>query len=164
MKQFIKDLNSQESLTGVKPEHHSFFTESDSDTRLVLMCHGFTASPKETMALSRHLQQVPNTAVCSVCLPGHGSYSDAMKPVTADAWFDFLLRVLKVAKENYDTVFLVGISMGGLLSIHAAIEEKVDGFISIASALKFSDWRMRWGGPMSRFSLSIGTRFWTGNN
>ena len=52
--------------------------------------------------------------------------------------------------------------MGGLLSIHAAIEEKVDGFISIASALKFSDWRMRWGGPMSRFVCPLARVFGLG--
>jgi carboxylesterase len=101
-----------------------------------LCIHGFMASPNEVQWLGDYLAGCGYTT----CLPriaGHGL--DPTQMITV-RWQDYYASVLDgyhLLRQHCDQVFVMGLSMGGLLSLLLASQEKVDGVAALASPVKF---------------------------
>jgi carboxylesterase len=107
-----------------------------------LLVHGFTGTPKEMRLLGKYLSELGYT-VLAIRLAGHATQpADMLKT----RWHDWLLSVedgLDVLKGCTQKVFILGLSMGGILTLTAASRYQFDGIVSMSTPYRLpNDWRL----------------------
>ncbi len=101
----------------------------------VLLLHGFTGSPWELRPVGESLAARGVHVLCPR-LPGHGTTPEAMLFAGITQWLDAATEALD-SLVGAKRIVLVGLSMGGLLSmVLAARNPRVRGLVLIAPALK----------------------------
>jgi carboxylesterase len=85
----------------------------------VLMIHGFTSSPAELRLMGQYLAAQAYT-VLGPLLPGHGTRWQDMAACTWRDWTSAVERAYQALRVRCRTVFVVGSSMGGLLTLYLA--------------------------------------------
>jgi carboxylesterase len=85
----------------------------------VLCLHGFTGSPAEMRPLGSFLAECGYTALGPV-LPQHGGLPHELKGVKWRAWAQAAHSALDQLAARCEHVFVAGLSMGGLLTLHLA--------------------------------------------
>src|SRR5947207_15572 len=83
----------------------------------VLLIHGFTGSPPEVRPLGEYLAQ-QGLVVHGVRLPGHGTRPEDLLAVTWQDWAAHVREALDALHAECETVFVGGLSMGGLLTLY----------------------------------------------
>ncbi|WHH57281.1 alpha/beta fold hydrolase [Petroclostridium sp. X23] len=113
-----------------------FFLEGDDEGCLLI--HGFTGSPAHMRLLGEVLHKQKYT-VSGILLKGHGT---CLEDMAKTDWKDWL----NDTKEEYDRlcrkcskVYVIGLSMGGILSLILAENYPVDKMVSIASPMHVYD-------------------------
>jgi carboxylesterase len=97
-----------------------------------LLTHGFTGTPKEMRWLGEYLNRQGYT-VCGIRLNGHATRPEDM---IRSRWRDWLLSVedgYNLLRSCTDQVFLLGLSMGGILSLTAAGTFAVEGVVAMST-------------------------------
>jgi carboxylesterase len=97
-----------------------------------LVTHGFTGAPKEMRRLGEYLHRQGYT-VCGVRLAGHATRPADM---VRSRWQDWLLSVedgYALLKSCTEQVCLLGLSMGGVLSLTAAAQLPVKGVVAMST-------------------------------
>ena len=97
-----------------------------------LVTHGFTGAPKEMRWLGEYLHRQGYT-VCGVRLAGHATRPADM---VRSRWQDWLLSVedgYALLRSCTDQVCLLGLSMGGVLSLTAAAQLPVKGVVAMST-------------------------------
>ncbi len=97
----------------------------------VLLIHGFTGSPAELLLLGKFLNRADYT-VLGVRLAGHGTSEFELERTTADDWFDSVLDGYALLKSSCEKIFVVGHSMGTLLSLKLAATKFVDKLVTLS--------------------------------
>jgi len=133
------------------PTAESFFFLGDRSKPACLLIHGFTGTPKEMRWMGEYLNQQGFTCL-GVRLAGHATVPEDM---IASSWTDWTASVedayflLRGVTEN---IFLIGLSMGGVLSLLMSTRLKVRGVIAISTLYKLpDDRRLRYVKLISRF-------------
>lgn len=106
-----------ESLTGERSQW--FFTDTSSDSGVVLLVHGLNQKPSSWMELIHHLNS-NGLHVYRLALQGHRGLSfDDMRQVNAGIWEDELLGGYREIAGRYPKypVYLIAYSLGGLVSM-----------------------------------------------
>ncbi|GAA4890327.1 alpha/beta hydrolase [Streptomonospora salina] len=85
----------------------------------VLLCHGFTGSPRSMLPWARHLADAGLTVDVPL-LPGHGTSWQEMAATTSAQWLAAVESALLRLRGLCDTVFVAGLSMGGCLALRLA--------------------------------------------
>ncbi len=101
----------------------------------ILLVHGFTGSPSEMRPLGQFLAAKGYT-VQGVRLAGHGTNLDDMVGTTWGDWYDSVRSAYRELEEKCSRVFIVGLSMGGILSLHASLEFSPVAVISINAPIR----------------------------
>lgn len=141
------------------PEKTAPFELGSGDAACLLV-HGFTGSPWDVRPLGEALAE-RGYLVRGLRLPGHGTTPRAMLTVDASDWEaaveDALLRL-----SADRPVFLVGLSMGALLSLTMAARhrERVRGLALLAPALEFRDGTLSLVRRFRRFPIFTVVRPW----
>jgi carboxylesterase len=91
----------------------------------VLLCHGFTGSPQSMRPWGEYLRDA-GFAVSCPRLPGHGTRWQDMNATRWEDWYGELERALDDMLNRADTVFAMGLSMGGTLVTRLAQERGDD--------------------------------------
>jgi carboxylesterase len=116
-----------------------FFTgKGDNAKTGCLVTHGFTGTPKEMRWLSEYLNKQGYT-VCGIRLAGHATKPEDM---IHSRWQDWLLSVedgYNLLRSCTDQVILLGLSMGGVLSLTAASRFPVRGVVAMSTPYKLPD-------------------------
>lgn len=75
-----------------------------------------------------------------ILLPGHGTKSGDLLTTRLSDWQDTLRYLIDQAATETDTILLVGFSLGGVLTLDAALqrENEIDGIIGISPAYYLS--------------------------
>ncbi len=107
-----------------------------------LLLHGFSGSPAEIAPLSHFLQEKTDWKIVTPTLPGHGKDSQ-LHGVKFDAWILSAEEALQSLLEACDTVYLVGYSMGGLISGYLATKYPVAKLVLLSAAYYYLAPRMR---------------------
>lgn len=119
----------------VHPRAEPFFL-TGSKERAILFLHGLTGSPSEVYPTSLCLNQNYGYTVSAPLLPGHGSHPRFLNRTSWQDWFDAALQELSFLLSSYERVWIAGLSMGGLLALHAARwVDGLQGAISINAPL-----------------------------
>ena len=97
-----------------------------------ILLHGFTAMPEETRQLGKYLAENGLTAL-GVRLSGHASHPNDLRHT---CWTDWLLDVETAAallSDLTERIFIIGQSMGGILSLIFSTEYSVAGVVTVAT-------------------------------
>ncbi|MFH0763134.1 MAG: alpha/beta fold hydrolase [Candidatus Omnitrophota bacterium] len=123
-------------------QKYSFFLKSDSD-KAVLLIHGITGTPSEMGYLGRKIHKAGYSVMCNT-LPRHCSSLAELRKVTWQEIADSCIRSLQQLKNDYRQVFVGGLSMGALMSVHLAYKfpGDVSGIIAFAPTVFFDGWSL----------------------
>ncbi|SHG76409.1 carboxylesterase [Thermosyntropha lipolytica DSM 11003] len=103
----------------VHPQAKPFFLAGGKEIGL-LFIHGFTASPSEVLPVAQILHQKQKITVSGILLPGHGTHPAFLNQTTWQDWYRAVEQEASYLLAHYAEVYLAGLSMGGLLALHAA--------------------------------------------
>ncbi|MET9952680.1 alpha/beta fold hydrolase [Streptomyces sp. NPDC006339] len=98
----------------------------------VLLCHGFTGSPQSMRPWAEYLAGRGLT-VSLPLLPGHGTRWQDMQLTTWHDWYAEVDRALRELTERCERVFVMGLSMGGALTLRLAARhgDAVSGIVLV---------------------------------
>lgn len=113
----------------------------------VLILHGFTGSIANMVPFGRYLAGEGFT-VKGISLRGHNGKEQEMACVTKENWFHDALFGFDQLAEQCRKVSVVGLSMGGALTLHLAANRPVYRAVPVAAALHIYN---RWA-PLARFA------------
>lgn len=124
----------------------------------VLLLHGFTSGKHAVDGLVPHLQKL-NIPYQMPFLRGHGTRFQDLQGVSYKDWVEDARKALFELSKNVDKVIVVGLSMGGLVTLKLAMDypDKIAGVVTVAAALKFAD-------PLAGFSKILAkiVPYWPG--
>ncbi|HWJ02680.1 MAG TPA: alpha/beta fold hydrolase [Verrucomicrobiae bacterium] len=99
-----------------------------------LLVHGFTGSPSEMRPMGQFLADQGHT-VLGVRLQGHGTNLEEMAQTGWNEWYRSVEHAYIELAEQCSRVFVIGLSMGGLLALHSALEYPAAGVVAINSPI-----------------------------
>lgn len=101
----------------------------------VLCLHGLTGTPYEVRPLGEAFAAAGITAV-GPALPGHNESPERLAEVAHEQWLEAARAELSRLRAAHAKVFVVGLSMGGLVALALAAERRVDAAIVIGVPLR----------------------------
>lgn len=128
-------------LPGAEPYSHDTPGTQDAGSGVprvgVLLCHGFTGSPQSMRPWADHLVAA-GFGVRLPRLPGHGTSWQDMQVTQWDDWYAEVDRAFAELRAAYDHVFVVGLSMGGTLTLRLAERHGADvaGIVLVNASVK----------------------------
>jgi len=117
--------------------HAPVFIENSAKKGIVVFIHGFMGSPVQFSGLI-DIAYKHGYSATAMLLPGHGGKMKDFSKSTFKCWQDHVNAEIEKLAQTYTSMLLVGHSMGGLLSINAAVKfpEYIRGIFIIASPFK----------------------------
>jgi esterase/lipase/1-acyl-sn-glycerol-3-phosphate acyltransferase len=120
-----------------------YLFNKNSDT-CVITIHGFSSAPKEVEQLANFL----NTKDLNVYAPrlaGHGTIPEDLKGTLWQDWYKCVSRAIIIASLQFEKVYVLGFSTGGLLALLSTKKHfpEFQGIICINAALHLNDIRVR---------------------
>ncbi len=111
----------------------------------VLLIHGLTGSPFEMKHIAKKLNKAGFT-VKGPCLEGHCTTLKNLSKTNWKDWYRSVRESFIELKKSSDTVSVVGLCMGALLSLHLSYEFGSDvAAVSLISTTLFYDgWSLPW--------------------
>ena len=108
-----------------------------------LLIHGFTGTPKEMRLMGEYLSEI-GYSVLGIRLVGHATTQTDM---IRTRWWDWLASVedgINLLRNNVDKLYVMGLSMGGVLSLISASRYKIDGVVAMSTPYSLpNDWRLK---------------------
>jgi carboxylesterase len=106
----------------------------------VLLVHGFTGAPKEMRWMGEYLNGQGYTCL-GIRLNGHATNPEDMR---RSRWTDWTASVedgIQLLSGSVDRIFLVGLSMGGVLSLlmSARLAQRVAGVVAMSTPYQLPD-------------------------
>ena len=120
----------------VDPAPFDFQPDARADAA-ALCLHGLTGTPYEVRPLGEAIAAAGIHAL-GPALPGHNSTPEQLAGVDYLEWLDAARAHLSALHARYERVFVVGLSMGGLLSLALAAEARVDALVVVGTPLKLT--------------------------
>lgn len=103
--------------------------------RAAALClHGLTGTPYEVRPLGEAISAVGIRAL-GPALPGHNETPERLAATTHLDWLEAARAEFRRLRESADSAFVVGMSLGGLLSLALAQEEEVDALAVVGTPL-----------------------------
>jgi len=125
-------------MSQITPTAEPFFFLGDHSKPACLLIHGFTGTPKEMRWMGEYLNQQRLTCL-GVRLAGHATTPEDM---IASHWTDWTASVedaYSLLKNLTDNIYLVGLSMGGILSLLISTRLQVRGVVAMSTPYKLRD-------------------------
>lgn len=101
----------------------------------ILLCHGFNGTPQSMQYIGEQLSRYGYT-VSIPRLSGHGTHYKEMENSKYETWISDLESAYEQLKSSCSSIFIVGQSMGGALTLQlAAKKQHIDGVFLINAAV-----------------------------
>ena len=104
----------------------------------VLLIHGFTGLPVELSLLGNFLNQKNFTVLCPR-LAGHGTNENDLMRTNKDDWFNSVLDGFYILRGFCDKIYVVGHSMGGILTLKLSTQQDVAKIVTLAAPIFIDD-------------------------
>jgi carboxylesterase len=110
----------------------------------VLLCHGFSGSPRSLRPWAEHLE-ADGFRVALPRLPGHGTTWQELNQTRWEDWYGHVERAFVELRAECERVFVCGLSMGGGLAIRIAEQHgpAVAGVAVVNPSIGSTDLRYR---------------------
>ncbi|HLS35239.1 MAG TPA: alpha/beta fold hydrolase [Bacillota bacterium] len=132
----------------IEPKPFTF--EGDTD-RAVLLLHGFTGNSADVRMLGRFLETKGYTSHAPI-YRGHGKSPEELLKYTPDHWVEDSEKAFRhLQKLGYEKIAVVGLSLGGVLSLRLATMEDVVGVVPMCTPM-FSDNDRQLNGGFKQFA------------
>lgn len=130
-----------------------FFFEGGSTG--VVLVHGWTGAPPEMRPCGEFLA-ARGLTVLGVQLAGHGTEPEAMNRTHWRDWYAGLVEGYEQLRSRCERVFVAGISMGSLLTLHLAANHPHPpaGIILYSPAVRITDRRLPLA-ALARFAIRL---------
>jgi carboxylesterase len=129
------------------PVDVSPFDLGDASARAAALClHGLTGTPYEVRPLGAALAGAGIRAVGPV-LPGHDRSAAELAATPYTEWLEASRQRLLELRDRHERVFVVGLSLGGLLALALSAEERVDALVVVGTPLRLPP-TIRWLVPV----------------
>jgi len=115
-----------------------FLLLGDRSKPACLLIHGFTGTPKEMHWMGEYLNQHGYTCL-GVRLAGHATDPEDMIRSNWTDWTASVEDAFSLLRGLTDRIFLVGLSMGGVLSLLMSTRLKVQGVVTMSTPYKLPD-------------------------
>jgi carboxylesterase len=136
----VNEVVNRPRLPGAEP-----FEYQGRDDLAVLLVHGFTGSPFEMRPLAEALAEAGVGSACPL-LRGHGTHPDDMLSYRYTDWIEDVEGALDCLLARHERVAMVGLSMGGTLTLNVAArraaDDRIAGLVTIGAPLVLDDWRL----------------------
>jgi carboxylesterase len=107
-----------------------------------LLIHGFTGAPKEMRWLGEYLA-VQGFSVLGVRLSGHATKPEDMIRSRSTDWLASVEDGYHLLSGFAQNIYLIGLSMGGILSLLFSTQKNVKGVVGISTPYQLQDdWRL----------------------
>ncbi len=118
-----------------------------------LLLHGLTGTPSEMLYLGEQLHDEG----FHVFIPLHPGHGTNIKELNRTTWQDIYASVEKLyleIRDNFDDVFVAGLSMGGVLALKLAMDYngEIKGAASLSTPMQFAGWKPKVFLPLARFT------------
>lgn len=100
----------------------------------VIVLHGFTGTTQSMRPLADAFAKEGYTVACPKLI-GHGTTPEDMEQTTAEEWIQSAENAYAWVKNKCERVFVVGLSLGGTLSLYLAANKEIDGIAVINPAV-----------------------------
>ena len=100
----------------------------------VLLIHGFTGLPAGMFLLGEFLNRAGFSVLCPR-LAGHGTSERDLMRTNKNDWFNSVLDGFYILRGICDKIFVVGHSMGGLLTLKLAVKYQISKIITLAAPI-----------------------------
>ena len=138
-----KKASNKEDIKAKEVGQAFHLFNKDSDT-CVITIHGFSSAPKEVEQLANFLNS-KDLNVYAPRLAGHGTIPEDLKDTLWQDWYKSISRAITIASLQFEKVYVLGFSTGGLLTLLSTkkcfLEFK--GIICINAALHLNDIRVK---------------------
>ncbi len=125
-------------MSQIIPTAEPFLLLGDRSKPACLLVHGFTGTPKEMCWMGEYLNKQGYTCL-GVRLTGHATDPEDM---IRSNWTDWTASVedgYSLLRGLTDRIFLVGLSMGGILSLLMSTRLTVQGVVAMSTPYKLPD-------------------------
>ena len=125
-------------MTQIIPTAEPFFFVGEPSKPACLLIHGFTGTPKEMRWMGEFLNRHGYTCL-GIRLAGHATNPEDM---IRSNWTDWAASVedgYHLLRGVTDNIFLIGLSMGGILALLMAARLDVLGVIAMSTPYKLPD-------------------------
>ncbi len=129
--------------------------------KAVLIIHGYTGYTGEYYPLARKLHQM-GYAVSLPRLPGHGTNRHDFKSTGWKDWLNHVDNAYADLAAEYSRVFIVGLSMGGILTLILAARYNPERIVLLAPAMAVRN-RMFYLTPVLRYLVWDIRKKWESN-
>ena len=102
----------------------------------VYIIHGFSSTTYEVRKLAKFLANKGYHTLAKN-LPGHGTSRNECNRVKFHQWLDFVKNDVAYLSTKAKKIFIVGNSMGGVLSLYLASIFPINGYVAAGSVLRF---------------------------
>ena len=103
-----------------------------------LMVHGFTGAPNEVRPLGEYLASLGYT-VLGVRLAGHGTTMEDLIRMREQDWIANVEDGYHLLRGMCDRIYILGLSLGGALTLHAASYLEVAGIVAMSAPYETPD-------------------------
>ncbi len=136
--------------TSILPSAEPFFYPGPKNIG-ILLTHGFTGTPKEMRWMGDYLNRQGYPCL-GVRLAGHATCPADMIRTTYEDWLNSVEDGYHLLRGTCKQVILVGLSMGGALSLISSTRLPVDGIVAMATPYDLpQDWRLEHTEFLSKF-------------
>ena len=104
----------------------------------VYIIHGFSSTTYEVKKIAEHMA-AKGFQVRADNLPGHGTTLSDCNITKYTEWLSFVEQGVAEMYSSCDKVIVIGVSMGGVLSLHLGTIFPLDGIISASAVFKFKN-------------------------
>jgi len=110
-----------------------------------LLVHGFTGMAQEMRPLGEYLA-ARGCGVIGVCLAGHGTTMADVERTTWQDWVASAQAGLHELRQRHSHVFVMGLSMGGAISLYLAAREAIVGVVGLSTLIRVprGGWQLRY--------------------
>ncbi len=129
-------LFQTKAITRLVPEARPFRTDPAGAKEAVLLLHGFTGIPRELSIVGASLAEA-GYAVLAPRYPGHGTDRADFMATGAEDWVRRAIDSYLDLRADYESVHVLGHSMGGLIATIVAVTFNAPRLVLLAPAFTF---------------------------
>lgn len=134
-----------------QPTDVAFYRDSPA---LIYLIHGVTGTPVEMRYLAKGLAR-HGWDLYATTLPGHCARLRDLVRTTEQEWRDHVRRQLTFIRTRYESVFVAGLSAGGLLALDSSLDIQVDGIGVLSPTFVYDGWNTPWSHALLPLAMKV---------